>query len=155
MTFRKILFALFCAGAMLSAVAAPATPAAPTAPATPAAPADEPREVTAAFWKALCAGDRATVERLAVGKPEKIAKVLADIAEIKKAADGDAEAAKTWKAFTELKFTPSGITGDRAVVYAVAVIEIGGRRTEEKLDSPVVLRRVGGKWRVDVDATDF
>lgn len=141
MTFRKILFALFCAGTVFSVAAA--------------APADEPQAAAAAFWKALCAGDRTALERLAVGKPEKLAKVLADVAEIKKAADGDAEAAKTWQAFTEIRFTPSVITGDRAVVHALVTIEIGGRRTEEKLDSPVVLRRVGGKWRVDVDATDF
>lgn len=149
---RKLLFTVFCAGLSFAAASFADEP-------KPAAvlPAGEPKTVAAAFWAAVCRGDRAAVEPMCVAADvkTKVAKIFADVAEMKKAAQSDADAATVWKAFQTMKFDDVRIDGDRAVINPVVTLEAGGEKSEEKLDAPLVLRRVNGKWLVDVDATKF
>lgn len=151
----KILLAAFFALLCLTAVAAPVDG---SKKAAAVAPVDGPRTVAAAFWGAVCRGDSAAIEPMCVAKDVKnvkvkVAKILADVAEMKKASQADAAGAIVWKAFKEMKFDDVRIDGERAVINPVVTLEAGGEKSEEKLDAPLVLRRVEGKWRVDVDAS--
>ena len=161
MKLHKLLSILFCVGLSMAAVAAPAK-AKPAAPAKvkSAAPASvasvSPAAVATSFWRAVVKGDPATAEKLVVGSSVKD--------QVRAAVDGfralkaslpqnDPETEKTLNILRNAKFVDGEIKGDVAVTYMVVVVEVNGRRIEHvEKSNPLKLRKIDGRWKVDLDS---
>lgn len=152
---QKLLSILFCVCVSLAAVAAaPAKVKSAPAKTKPAA-SNSPGAVATQFWRAVVRGDPAAAEKFVVGSSVK--------AQIKAAIDGfralkaslppnDPDAAKMLDVLRNARFVDGEIKGDVAVAYMVVVIEVNGRRIEHvEKSNPMKLRKVNGRWKVDLD----
>ncbi len=164
---HKLLSILCCVGLGIAAAAAPSAAPAKDKTAAPAkaktkakaaapVPAASPAAVATGFWRAVVKGDQATAVKFSVGSS------AGD--QVRAAVDGfralqaslpqnDPETEKTLNVLRSAKFVDGEIKGDVAVAYMVVVVEVNGRRIEHvEKSNPLKLRKVNGRWKVDLDS---
>ena len=115
-----------------------------------------PYEVAAAYTKAVMDGDEAAALKLCIGEnaEEKVKKAAQEIAEAKKKAEADpnCKEAMLLNVLKDVKFADGKIEGDNATVDIIMTIEVNGQKIENK--QPGYLKKVDGKWKIDLDAKD-
>ena len=119
--------------------------------------ATTPDEVATAYFQALLNGDTDAAVKLSVGDKASFfaSQLSVGFAQTKAKAEADpnGKAAKGLAAIKNAKFNAK-VEGDKATAVMIMVVDINGRKIERENEAfSFILKKVGGEWKIDADAS--